>query len=211
VLDKSLTVVLPVYNRETSIGRSVAEILDLASELTRRFEILIIDDGSTDATFEVAEELASRFPQISLRRHRHRRGLGAMLEVAGRRTRSDVVILHDGITRIDPEELRTLWWDYVASPTKSETGHPLGRAACSQLGGLSAAHAAMEEAHARVLGFHLVAPIGEDGAPLRREDAARPANLHVDVDPSYRRRVGEIPALPRPKFLTALAHFAMGE
>ena len=54
MLNKSLTVVLPVYNGETRLRKSVHEILELASELTSKFGVLIIDDGSNDATYEVA-------------------------------------------------------------------------------------------------------------------------------------------------------------
>ena len=62
MFNKSLTVVLPVYNGETRLRKSVNEILELASELTSKFGVLIIDDGSNDATYEVAEELAAHFP-----------------------------------------------------------------------------------------------------------------------------------------------------
>ena len=54
VFNKSLTVVLPVYNGESRLRKSVNEILELASELTSKFGVLIIDDGSNDATNEVA-------------------------------------------------------------------------------------------------------------------------------------------------------------
>ena len=59
MLNKSLTIVLPVHNAESRLRKNVSELLELASELTAKFGVLIIDDGSTDATFEVAEELAS--------------------------------------------------------------------------------------------------------------------------------------------------------
>src|SRR3990172_7759911 len=77
VLNKSLTIVLPVHNAESRLRTNVRELLELASELTAKFGVLIIDDGSTDATYEVAEELAAHFPQVSVRRHRQCRGLGA--------------------------------------------------------------------------------------------------------------------------------------
>ena len=114
VLNKSLTVVLPVYNGETRLRKSVHEILELASELTSRFGVLIIDDGSNDATYEVAEELAAHYPQVSVRRHRHRRGLGSAIDYAQRRVRSDAVIVHDGVTPIDAGEIRSLWRRWIA-------------------------------------------------------------------------------------------------
>ncbi len=109
MFNKSLTVVLPVYNGETRLRKSVHEILELASELTSKFGVLIIDDGSSDDTYEVAEELAAHFPQVTVRRHRQRRGLGSAIDYAQRRLRSDAIIVHDGVTPIDAGEIRSLW------------------------------------------------------------------------------------------------------
>lgn len=117
MLNKSLTVVLPVYNGETRLRKSVDEILELASELTSKFGVLIIDDGSNDATYEVAEELAARYPQVSVRRHRHRRGLGPTIDYVQRRVRSDAVIVHDGTSPINAGEVRTMWRRWIREAT----------------------------------------------------------------------------------------------
>src|SRR5262245_49051541 len=162
VLNKSLTVVLPVYNGETRLRKSVHEILELASELTSKFGVLIIDDGSNDATYEVAEELAARYPQVSVRRHRHHRGLGPTIDYVQRRVRSDAVIVHDGTTPIDAGEMRTLWrrWIHQSSATpKDQVASGTIREELRDLANMSAIHAAMEKAHRRVLGFQMVTPI----------------------------------------------------
>ena len=57
--NKSLTIVLPVHNGESRLAASVTEMLELASDLTSRFSIMIVDDGSTDDTSAVAEELST--------------------------------------------------------------------------------------------------------------------------------------------------------
>src|SRR6478609_2654715 len=123
VLNKSLTVVLPVYNGETRLRKSVHEILELASELTSKFGVLIIDDGSNDSTYEVAEELAARYPQVSVRRNRHRSGLGSTIDYVQRRIRSDAVIMHDGASPIDAGEVRSLWrnWIHETSPANDQS------------------------------------------------------------------------------------------
>ena len=54
----SVTVLLPIHNAQHRLERQVAEILDVLPELTSRFELLIIDDGSTDDSFEVARHLS---------------------------------------------------------------------------------------------------------------------------------------------------------
>ena len=213
VLNKSLTVVLPVYNGETRLRKSVHEILELASELTSKFGVLIIDDGSNDATYEVAGELAARYPQVSVRRHRHRRGLGPTIEYVQRRVRSDAVIVHDGTTPIDAGEMRTLWrrWIHETAPQMDRPTASSMQGAMRGLANLSTIHSAMERAHKRVVGFQMIAP-SVSLEPPTCETAAAPATMRSDTAPAPgRRNIGQIPPLPRPKFLSALANFAMGE
>jgi Glycosyl transferase family 2 len=209
VLNKSLTVVLPVYNGETRLRKSVHEILELASELTSKFGVLIIDDGSNDATYEVAEELAARYPQVSVRRHRHRRGLGPTIDYVQRRVRSDAVIVHDGTTPIDAGEMRSLWKRWIHQ-SASQTDHPAKNSIQNEirsLSNLSAIHKVMEKVHSRVLGFQMVTPIETTEPGV---DLTAPAQYAAPAA-ERRNNIGQIPPLPRPKFLSALANFALGE
>lgn len=214
VSNKSLTIVLPVYNGEARLRTCVGQILELASELTARFDVLIVDDGSTDATFEVAEELAALYPQVSVERHSHRRGLGPTIEYARRRIRSDAVIVHDGITPIDPNQVRNLWRDCVRESVVLEscTANPAAlQSAICDFANLPAIHATMEQAHSRVLGFQWLTPQPADlSEPLRERTGIGDERT---VAPHFKRRagMGRIPTLPRPKFLSALAEFALGE
>jgi hypothetical protein len=214
VLNKSLTVVLPVYNGETRLRKSVDEILELASELTSKFGVLIIDDGSNDATYEVAEELAARYPQVSVRRHRHRRGLGPTIDYVQRRVRSDAVIVHDGTSPINAGEVRSVWrrWIHQTSATPKErpaTGTM--RDELRELTNLTSLQTAMEKAHGRVLGFQMVTPV-ESAEPI--VDLTAPAQYAVRRDAvrtTDTHNIGLIPPMPRPKFMSALANFALGE
>jgi glycosyltransferase involved in cell wall biosynthesis len=215
VFNKSLTVVLPVYNGETRLRKNVNEILELASELTSKFGVLIIDDGSSDATYEVAEDLAAHFPQVTVRRHRHRRGLGSAIDYAQRRVRTDAVIVHDGVTPIDAGEIRSLWRGWIAQTpgnkcAAGESATTLSR--MNHLANLPAVHAAMERAHGRLMGFQLVTPLADDESLAGLGLPAATAALAGDGSHNDRRAgVGQIPPLPRPKFLAALANFALGE
>jgi Glycosyl transferase family 2 len=214
VFNKSLTIVLPVHNAESRLRKNVGELLDLASELTSKFGVLIVDDGSSDSTFEVAEELAAQFPQVSVRRHQQCRGLGATIDYVQRRVRSDAVILHDGITPINAQHVQNLWRQWGEQPaTESGNATHIARVpnGLSDFAELPAVHAAMVRAHRQVLGFQLLSVHASDAG----EDPA--VSLHAATprtDASHTERrdgVGQIPKLPRPKFVSALAEFALGE
>jgi hypothetical protein len=213
VLNKSLTVVLPVYNGETRLRKSVHEILELASELTSKFGVLIIDDGSNDATYEVAEELAARYPQVSVRRHRHCRGLGPTIDYVQRHIRSDAVIVHDGASPIDAGEMRSVWrnWIHQTLPAKDRPATGTMHEAIRELANLPALHSTMEKAHSRVIGFQLITPTESIESSTDELAAALQISRSDAAATSDGRSIGQIPRLPRPKFLSALANFAMGE
>lgn len=59
----SLSALVPVYNCQTTVASLVSHLLEHLAELTNRFELLVIDNGSTDATAEVIADLAVVYPQ----------------------------------------------------------------------------------------------------------------------------------------------------
>jgi glycosyltransferase involved in cell wall biosynthesis len=61
----SLSVLLPVHNAQSTVGDAIGRLLEILPELTNRFEIIVIDDGSSDATCEVADDWARHYPQVS--------------------------------------------------------------------------------------------------------------------------------------------------
>jgi hypothetical protein len=214
VSNKSLTIVLPVHNGESRLRSDVGQMLDLASELTNDFGILIVDDGSTDSTFEVAADLAARYPQVAVRRHRQRSGLGPAIAHVQRSVRSDAVIFHDGVTPIDVNQMRSVWRRWIA-----QTQVDNARGSSAQLhqdicdfANLPAIHSAMERAHNQILGFQLVTiskPAKDREHELREEETCSPRTDGGHV--SRCKGVGQIPRLPRPKLLSAIAEFAFGE
>jgi hypothetical protein len=82
-----------------------------------------------------------------------------------------------------------------------------------ELAGVSSVHAALERAHRPIVGFQMITPsvdedaAGDDG---KVQPAVHPKRVDADHKNS-RGDLGRIPPLPRPKFLSALANFALGE
>jgi hypothetical protein len=108
-LNASLTVLLPVYNAQDHLVDQVERLLDLLPDLTRRFEIVIVDDGSTDDTADIAEQLSLFFPQVSYARHALRLGLNEAIQTGLNASTGEVVIVGDERYGILADDLQSLW------------------------------------------------------------------------------------------------------
>jgi glycosyltransferase involved in cell wall biosynthesis len=74
---RRLTVVVPAYNEEQKLAKTVREILEAANRELDDFEVIVVNDGSTDATGAVANSLAREHPQVSVAHQPANRGVGA--------------------------------------------------------------------------------------------------------------------------------------
>jgi glycosyltransferase involved in cell wall biosynthesis len=115
-LKPSLSVLLPVYNAQHRLEPQVAHALEVLHDLTDQFELMIVDDGSTDDTIEVARSLATCYPQVNAIRHPARLGLDEAIQTGLDHTVGEVVVVGDQERGIDPEDLRELWRLRDAAP-----------------------------------------------------------------------------------------------
>ncbi len=82
VADQPISAVLLAHNDAPTLEAVVGEWAAVLDGLNRDYELLLVDDGSTDNTAAVAEALAARFPRLRLLRHAEHRGRGAALRTA---------------------------------------------------------------------------------------------------------------------------------
>jgi dolichol-phosphate mannosyltransferase len=75
----ALSLVIPAFNEADGIATAVEEADAALGELFERYEILVVDDGSSDDTAAIVERLAVAFPAVRLLRHEGNRGYGAAL------------------------------------------------------------------------------------------------------------------------------------
>jgi hypothetical protein len=108
-LADSLSILVPVRNAEASLARQVDKLLEVLPELTPRFEILVVDDGSTDHTVEIARELARRYPQLRMIRHTQPRGAQATIQTGLQWAQSQTVFVQEDATALSATDLRRLW------------------------------------------------------------------------------------------------------
>lgn len=88
-----VTIVVPAYNEELGI-RGVVERL-CALDLGVPFELLVVEDGSSDGTADKLSELSQEFPSLTVHRHGMNRGYGAALKTGFAAAAHDVVIITD--------------------------------------------------------------------------------------------------------------------
>lgn len=105
----SLSVFFPAYNDGGTIASLVIRAVQVASRLTPDFEVLIVNDGSSDATREIADELARTYPQVRAIHHPHNRGYGGALRTGFASSTKDLIAYTDGDAQYDPSELEILW------------------------------------------------------------------------------------------------------
>ena len=74
-----LSVFFPAYNDSGTIASLVITALQTARSLTDDFEIIIVNDGSVDATAQIANELARTYPQVKVVHHHGNHGYGGAL------------------------------------------------------------------------------------------------------------------------------------
>jgi hypothetical protein len=105
----SLSFILPVFNGERVLKQQVQRLLDILSDLTNRFEVLIIDDGSQDDTSNVAADLVGVFPQVSLLRNNLRYGQAAAEQTGLRETRGELIMIQEMGHAPSVKEAVQLW------------------------------------------------------------------------------------------------------
>ncbi len=105
----SLSVFFPAYNDSGTIASLVIGALKAAGRLTPDFEVLVVNDGSRDATPEIADELARLCPQVRVIHHPVNRGYGGALRSGFAEATKDYVFYTDGDAQYDPSEMADLW------------------------------------------------------------------------------------------------------
>src|SRR5579859_802683 len=104
--DVSLSIVVPVMNEEQSVRPLFEKLTEQIEQLGKSYEIIFIDDGSTDGTFHELKKLYDEHPGL-LRIVRFRKNFGktAALVAGFSRSRGDVVFTMDGDLQDDPAEI----------------------------------------------------------------------------------------------------------
>ena len=98
-----VSVVIPAYNEEKAIGTTLDAVKDAVSSSSRRYQVIVVNDGSKDGT---AAKAAARGVQVV--NHRRNRGYGASLKSGTLAARGDIVLFYDADNQFEPSDIERM-------------------------------------------------------------------------------------------------------
>ena len=104
----SISVFFPCYNEQENVARTIEKALDVLGKLNTDFEVIIVDDGSTDETGRTADEVAKRDGRVKVVHHKHNLGYGAALQSGFKTATKELVFYTDGDGQFDIDEMPPL-------------------------------------------------------------------------------------------------------
>ena len=101
----SLSLIIPAYNDETTVGRLIADGAKLLEDICPDYEIVVINDGSKDKTWEVLQQAAKANSHIRLINHEINQGYGVTVKELYYAAQKNLVFLLPGDYQYAPKEL----------------------------------------------------------------------------------------------------------
>lgn len=104
----SLSILVPVYNERYLVEASLHRVLELNDDIIHSLEVIVVDDCSTDGSWEILQSIAARDDRIMLLRHERNMGKGAALRTALGRATGEISIVHDADLEYNPADIPSL-------------------------------------------------------------------------------------------------------
>ena len=102
-----LSILIPVYNEEATLETIIERVLDVEYGV-EEIELVIVDDCSTDASFDVAHKISENLPNLVVSKHEKNQGKGAAIRTAMKISTGDIVIVQDADLEYDPRDIPSL-------------------------------------------------------------------------------------------------------
>ena len=101
----AISLVLPAFNERDAITRAIEEADTALRQVASEYEIIVVDDGSTDDTARIVQQIANRNTAVRLIRHEPNQGYGAALRSGFAAAEKELVVFTDADCQFDLTEL----------------------------------------------------------------------------------------------------------
>jgi glycosyltransferase involved in cell wall biosynthesis len=108
----AVTIIVPAYNEEKTVGQVLSETISIMDETDVPYEIIVVDDGSTDKTGLIASG-----HKVTLITNEKNRGKGYSLKRALQHAQGDIIVIMDADGEHKPKELPDLSNRYLMAFT----------------------------------------------------------------------------------------------
>jgi glycosyltransferase involved in cell wall biosynthesis len=103
-----ITVLAPAHNEKDNLELFITKVKKSVKPLTRDYEIIIVDDGSTDGTFDLLKKLKASTPQLKAIKLRRKSGQTAGLMAGVNHSTGDIIVMFDADLQQDPADISKL-------------------------------------------------------------------------------------------------------
>jgi len=103
-MEYTLSLIIPCYNEERTIETCINRVMNAFSNQSFALELIVVDDASTDGSFQILENIAARYNGIRVLKHEKNRGKGAALRSGFIHAAGDFVGIQDADAEYDPKD-----------------------------------------------------------------------------------------------------------
>ncbi len=104
-LTKEISVFFPVYNLEAQVEKTVSNAFRVVPKLAQKYEIIVVNDGSTDKTSQKLKKISLKYPSLKVINHSKNRGYGAALKSGFYNSKYSLIAFTDADGQFDISEL----------------------------------------------------------------------------------------------------------
>lgn len=103
---RTLSVLIPVFNERDTVAQLIEQVAAVSIDL--ELEIVVVDDGSTDSSWNLLCEAADKYANVKVFRHDRNQGKGAAVRTAIAKATGDVAVIQDADLEYDPADYNRL-------------------------------------------------------------------------------------------------------
>jgi glycosyltransferase involved in cell wall biosynthesis len=127
VRDIDVSVLVPAKDEAENLPLFMEQAAQTFAAAPERYEVVVIDDGSSDNTWRVLQDLAQRYAFLRIQRHRARRGIAEALRTGYLAARGSVLVFYPADLQFKPEDIPRLAAPILAGESDMVTGFKEGK------------------------------------------------------------------------------------